>query len=348
MSDKQTAIADPAEKPTANAAKPAPSRPVRRGSVSGGLALILALIALVLSGYLWYTLSERQRLLGADIVGQIDGLARSTAQLQKNEAAVTQRLAGMQETQDALKSAIGKLSNDLGRNRRDWALSEAEQLLVIANERLQLARDVTLALAALRAADRHLQQLANPNLLPVRRTLARDIGRLEAANQVDIAGIALELNNLAARVDQLPITGETRARSAAPTPAAAPATSSGWRGVLHEIWADLSSLIRIRNDAAPTRPLLPPEQAYFLRENLRLMLFGAQLALLEHDPNLYQQNLKTAQGWLAQYFDREAPLVVKTRKDLSDMQQAAGKMDIPDISASLQALQRAIGARETQ
>lgn len=347
MSDKQTALADATNKP-ADPTPPAPARMSgRRGSVSGGLALILALIALALAGYLWYTLSERQGLLGTDVIGRMDALAQTTAQLQASNAAAAQQLAHLQETQDALRSAVTKLANDAGRAQRNWALSEAEQLLVIANERLQLARDVTLALAALRAADRHLQQVANPALLPVRRALARDIARLEAANQVDIPGIALALNTLAGRVDQLPLLSESHATKT-PIPPPAPTTPvKGWRAVLHEIWVDLSSLIRIRNDAAPAQPLLPAQETYFLRQNLRLMLFGAQLALLQHDTAVYRSDLATAQAWLEHYFDRDAPLVMKTQQDLAQMQQAADKMHVPDISGSLDALQRVVGARET-
>lgn len=316
-------------------------------SLSGGLALIFSLIALVLSGYLWYMLSERQGLLNTDVTGRLAQLDRGVNALEESRTLQEQRLNTLQETQDTLKAGFNKLAADVGRARREWVLAETEHLLLIANHRLQLGRDVDLALAALRAADRELKDLAQPNLLPVRRALAREIGALEAVENTDITGLALRLGDLADKVDRLPLIAQTQFKKATaneePVAAGQPRR---WDDFLHEMWRDFRSLIRIRDDVAVRRPLLPPEQHYFLRENFRLMLLGAQLALLERDEAMYQQNLRTALAWLKDYFDGDTQVVANAKQELEKMLATRVNVALPEISASLAELKKVAGPQE--
>src|SRR6266481_847396 len=188
------------------------SPPPRSGRVSGGLGLILSTLALVLTGYLWYTLIyERPELIQIDLPGTLADLEQTTGELKTTLDETEKQVGMLAETQNTLKAAVDKMQAELGRNQAHWMVSEAEQLLLIANRRLQLARDVNSALAALRAADRQLELLANPNLLPVRRQLAREISTLESIERTDVAGISLRLGTLADGVDQLPLAPDMRA-----------------------------------------------------------------------------------------------------------------------------------------
>ncbi len=344
------------DQPESNAAKKSgenlretargPAKKMAVISLSGGLALILSLIALVLSGYLWYMLSERQDLLGTDVTGQLAQLGREVNALEENRAAQEQRVTTLRETQDTLKAGFNKLAADVGRARREWVLAETEHLLLIANHRLQLGRDVDSALAALRAADRQLKDLAQPSLLPVRRMLARDIGALEAVDDADITGLALRLGDLADKVDRLPLIAQTQFKKAVADEAPATETARRWDDFLREMWRDLKSLIRIRDDVEVRRPLLPPEQHYFLRENLRLMLLGAQLALLERNETTYQQNLRAASAWLKDYFDADTQVVANARQELDKMLATRINVQLPDISASLAELRKVSAPQE--
>ena len=332
-----------------------PSGESRAGKVRGGLALIFATVALVATGYLWYTvLYENADLFTQDIVGALDRIDSDNADIQDKLAADEKDLKTLKETQDTMRTAIEKVNTDLTRNRIEWSLTEAEQLLVIANNRLQLARDTHSALAALRAADQQLQSLANPNLLPVRREIAREIAQLEPLDKTDISGITLRLATLADGVDRLPLepnmelpqgTGVKPAEKAGAAQVAAAET--GWRQTAHSLWQDLLSLVRIRDNLDAQRPLLPPQQQYFLRENLRLMLYGAQQALLQGNIPTYQQNLKSAQRLLKDYYDVRSQLVAAAQGELDKLQSTKIVADMPDISASLDMLRR-ISGRKTQ
>ena len=349
--DKKT-TADPANAPKRGKANSKPATgESRAGKVRGGLALIFAIVALVATGYLWYAvLYENADLFTQDIVGTLDRIDSDNADIQEKLAGDEKDLRTLKETQDTLRAAIEKVNTDLTRNRIEWSLTEAEQLLVVANNRLQLARDTHSALAALRAADQQLQSLANPSLLPVRREIAREIAQLEPLDKTDISGITLRLATLADGVDRLPLepnmelppsaapaekTGDTRVAAA----------ETGWRQTAHSLWQDLLSLVRIRDNLAAQRPLLPPQQQYFLRENLRLMLYGAQQALLQGNVPVYQQNLKSAQRLLKDYYDVRSQLVIATQGELDKLQSTKIVADMPDISASLDMLRR-IGGRK--
>jgi uroporphyrin-3 C-methyltransferase len=352
MTDEKNMPAEPSAAASRASAGPPFSGESRAGKVRGGLALIFATVALIATGYLWYTvLYENADLFTRDIVGTLDRIDSDNTDIQDKLAAAEKDLKTLKETQDTLRAAIEKVNTDLVHNRTEWSLTEAEQLLVIANNRLQLARDAHSALAALRAADQQLQSLANPGLLPVRREIAREIAQLEPLDKTDISGITLRLATLAEGVDRLPLEPNKELPPQPTEPPGEPGTAqvaaaeTGWRQSARSLWRDLLSLVRIRNDLQAQRVLLPPSQQYFLRENLRLMLYGAQQALLQGNVPVYQQNLKSAQRLLKDYYDVRSERVAAAQAELDKLQSTRIVAELPDISASLEMLRRASGRK---
>ena len=345
----------PEPAPTQRAAPKAGTRLAHASRFSGGLALLLAAIALIASAYLGYLLFyTRPELIETDIAGRLERFQSDSQELRDELDGLKQEVQTLREGQEAVKAALDKISTDLARNRTDWLLTESEQLLVTANHRLQMARDVRSALAALRAADQHLKLVVNPDMLPVRREIAREIGLLEELEKADINGLALRLGTLAEGVDRLPLALDVRwqkDKNAKPgaqdtPPADAPAPLSRWRAALDKLWKDLRGLVHLRTDVGAQKPLLPPEQRYFLRENLRLVLYGAQNGLLQGSIATYQQNVKAAARWVRDYFDTGAQPVAAALAELDKLQSAKLVAELPDISASLQTLRR-LGGRRT-
>lgn len=315
-------------------------RHIRTGRVSGGLALILSVLALLVTGYLWYALIyTRPELIHMNLPRALTDIESSSREMKTGLDEAHTQIDELRDTQNTLKTAVDKIQNDLGRNQAQWMLGEAEQLLTIANRRLQLARDVNSALAALRAADRQLDLLARPVFLPVRKEIAREIGVLESIERTDIDGISLRLATLADSVDQLPLAADLRktAEQKASTQIADANRDNG-----ASLWKDLLSLVHVRRYET-MRPPLPPEQQYYARENLRLMLYGAQHALLQGNAPTYQQNVKTATRWIADYFDRDAPAVATAQSELERLRAIPVMGELPDISASLEMLHKAAG-----
>ena len=341
--DTKQVVAKPAK-----AAKPKKSEKSAQkpsgGRVWGVLALLVSLVALGAVGYGGYIYYIKQDLFSTDVVAELNRLKSGSARNGEQQAefgksleSFEQRLNSVKEVQDTLASAINGLAEDLGRKRDDWALAETEQLLLIANYRLQLARDVETAVAALRAADGQLQKLADPSLLPIRKLIADEITALQRLDRADIPGIALRLGSMANTLEQLPLHVERRFATAAPVTGVA-TTESTSLDTLQQMWRDLLGLIRIRKTTNGQKPLLPPEQDYFLRENLRLMLYGAQLAMLQGDTGTYTQNLKSARRWIGDYFDTETQVVTNMQEELQALLDEKIVVELPDVSASLGAL----------
>lgn len=327
----------PAVKKRASRRTPAANKPIRTGRLAAGLALVLAIIAMLASGYVGWLVNSKRGL--TDAKGRLFQVEQETAQLQALSAQMNLQLGTLRETQETLKSGVQALHGEIGKGRRTWLITETENLLVIAQHRLAYARDARQALAALRVADRQLQQLGDPDYLPVRKLLESEILVLEGYERLDLSGMALRLGQISARVNTLTLAPD-------PKPRAEDTTTGGEQGFLREVWKDLRNLVSIRTTTDVRRPLLLPEQKYFLRENLRLMLYGAQVALLHGDFTIVELNTKAAHQWLRDYYDAGTPAVQSATAQLDAILKIRA-VDLPDISASLKAL-REITAKQAK
>ncbi len=350
------------------AAQPATGK---RGAWLGAIAL-MALAALGIAA--WQSYSSRQ-----DIDGLRQELAKRLAEVDTQSKAG--RIAGDQlrdATRDASvkigmleaklaesqsqQIALEALYQDLSRNRDEWAFAEIEQTLLVANQQLQLAGNVRVALIALQAADTRLQNMNRPQLLGLRKAISEDLARLKAAPFVDTAGLSVRIDTVIAAVDKLPLAAETRPVG---EPAAAPAGNTGatpnatapqtgsentWSRYWREVWTDLKQMVRVQRIDNTDVPLLAPTQAFFLRENLKLRLLTARMALLTRDQTTFRGDLKSAREWLARYFDARDKAVVSTAATLTTLQSADVSIELPDLSATLGALRSVsqTGARAKQ
>lgn len=300
-------------------------KPLRSGRFAAGLALVLAIVAVLASAYVGYLVNSKRGL--TDAKGRLFNVEQETTQLQELTQQMNQELSAQRDTQTMLKNSVQTLHEEIGKGRRAWLLAETANLLVIAQHRLAYARDPSQALEALRAADRQLQQLADPNYQPVRKLLEREINALETFRRLDLTGMAQRLGQLAGRVDSLPL---------APLPEE-PVVAEGENSFARDVWKDLRDLVRIRTTTDVRRPLLLPEHKYFLRENLRLMLYGAQVALLHGDIGTLELNARAAHKWLADYYDANNSAVRTANAELEAILKSR-PADLPDISASLNSL----------
>jgi uroporphyrin-3 C-methyltransferase len=321
---------------------PAAPRPQRRSRLAV-LALLLALSATALAAWQWYDARERFELFQQNVAtrfteaGALSRQAQTLAGQSRDDlrdvvARLGQLEARMVETQNQ-RLALESLYRDLSGSRDEWVLAEVEQALLIANQQLQLAGNVKAALIALETADARLARLDRPRLTALRRVISQDIGRLKSAPYVDVVGMALRLDSVMKAVDALPLAMEER-----PTPdnePVAPAGAGFWANLWHETMQDLHRLVRIRNAEKPEAPLLSPEQAFFLRENLKLRLLGARLALLTRDETSFKADLDAASDWLQRYYDSGSKPVAAALSTVKQLTQSDVNIEPPDISASL-------------
>lgn len=318
-------------------------------------ALLLAIAALAFATWQWFDhrgdLNElrqelARRLAESDARSResrmlADQVREATREAQVKLGVLEAKLAESQSQQIALES----LYQELSRNRDDWAFAEIEQSLLLASQQLQLAGNVKGALIALGNADARLQRMNRPQFTALRKALVRDMERLKAAPYVDTIGISVRIDSTIAAVDRLPLAMDTRPRAAVPVPAATPGESA-WTRFWREAWAELRSLIRVQRVDQPEAALITPDQSYFLRENLKLRLIGARLALLARDQESYKADLKAAREWLAKYYDPRDKSVVAAAATLRALHETELGIEVPDLSASLEALRNQRLVRE--
>lgn len=305
---------------------PSPSPPTRTrqpGRLAGGLALVFASIALLASGYMGYLINSKRGL--SDAKGRLVQVEQDTAELERLTRGMHDEVRTLRDTQTTLVDGLKAMQDDIGKGRRAWLLDETENLLIIAQNRLVYSRDAHLARLALQAADKQLAQLGDPDYQPVRKSIATGVTALEAFERLDLSGHAQRLGQLAGRVDQL---------AALPDAPSANSRARADRGVLREFWGDLKELIRVRSTADVPRPFLLPEQRYFVRENLRLMLYGAQIALLHGDGATFEQNTQAARNWLQTYFDTHDATVQTALAELDRALQARS-VNLPELGNTL-------------
>lgn len=331
------------------------ARRVAPGGRLARVALVLLVIVAALAAYGWVELRRdlrdlrgetAERLTAADsTLGQLrartSDLDNALRDAQAKVALLEARLAESQSQQAALEA----LYRDLSPSRDELALTEVEQVLALASQQLTLAGNVQAALAALQLADSKLARLGRPQFTPLRRALAADMERLKAVPYVDVAGISLKLDQTLAGIDALPLARDERLPQPAKTPPAA--DEPRWRRLARDAWDELRSLVRIEVSDRPAAPLLTPQQDYFLRENVRLRVLAARLALLSRDERAFKADLIAAKEWLDRYFDTRVKNVQAVSAMLAQLAGTPMAADVPDLARSLEAVRalRAAGER---
>ncbi|OGA17287.1 MAG: hypothetical protein A3I63_05755 [Betaproteobacteria bacterium RIFCSPLOWO2_02_FULL_66_14] len=341
------------DQPQDRAAKP-PGQ-ARRPGLLAGFALVLAFA--FAAGLWWETrgrISDTQQEL-AHRLRDIEADARSArAAARDSQEATRQALAKLSalearfaETQSQ-QLALDSLYQELSRNRDEWQLAEIEQVLAIAQQQLQLSGNVRAALLALQLAESRLARADRPQFLPLRRALARDIDRLRSVRVVDLPGMSLKLDALVAAVDTLPLAFDERAERDAPARAAGTgaAEPNPWARFGRELWNELRQLVIVRKVGVDEPPLLPPSQAYFVRENLKLRLLNARVDLLTRDEAGYREDLRVAERWIQRYFDARSKATQSMLAQLKQLSGASLSSEAPSISESLEAIRGFKSRRE--
>src|SRR5918992_484769 len=296
-------------------------------------ALLLLLIAVALAAGLatlfWVDARSRIGATQEELARRLPdieanaGDARSIAR-QSNEAVreahvkVAQLEARLAESQSQ-QLALEALYQELSRNRDEW----------------QLAEIVRAALLALQLAEARLAKADRPQFVPLRQALARDIERLKALPVLDVPGMSARIDSLVATVDSLPLAFEERSVATKEKP-----SSEGgfWSRLGSEVWSELRQLVIVRRVGSSEPPLLPPPQAYFLRENLRLRLLNARLSLLSRDEAGYREDLRAAQAWIGRYFDVRAKQAADALAQLKQLSASSISFEMPTISESVEAV----------
>ncbi|ATH79478.1 hypothetical protein CLM76_06225 [Vreelandella venusta] len=315
--------------------------------------VILALALGIVAWQGWQRLdSQQQRIDELAQQAQDSATQASVSDLEARfESGEAERSQALDSTMDELRSeldsyrsdvnstldeVLAQLSQEQETDERDWLHAEAAYLLRLANQRLQLEGDVDGAAALLRTADARLVDADNPALTSVRREIASELAALDAVPRVDRTGIYLALNAQQERISGLRLSQEIEER-AVNSGIEQPPTGTFQRQ-LARFGEELKDLVVIRHHDEALETLITPEQESYLRQSLRLVLEQSQLALLQEEQELYEASLDKALELLNGYYATEREETQSVIARLQELKQVQVKPELPDISASQQAL----------
>lgn len=359
--------------PVAAGAAAAPALP-RLWRVGFGATAVIALAALALSwsgGQRLETseseLVKRQQEAAA-VAAEARALARQAEALTRDSAAKLALLETRVAETSLQRTQLEELIQALARSRDENLLADVEAAVRVAMQQSAITGSAEPLANALRQADERLARYPQPRIERVRRAIVQDLERLRAAGQVDLPSLTIRVDEVVRQIDDLPLVAGidrrgARREPAAAAPAAAPAASapgeaasapaSAWprwiddgaRLLLGQVWSEVRDLVRVTRVNDPDALLLAPEQAFFVRENLKLRLLNARLALLSRQFDVAQADLREAQQALERYFDRGSRRVAVVVDLLRQTAAQARQVNLPRPDATLAALATAAAGR---
>jgi uroporphyrin-3 C-methyltransferase/uroporphyrinogen III methyltransferase/synthase len=333
----------------------------------------VVVLALLLAAQWWYSHRQlsslrkevAQRLHNSDSSSaETRVLVKTVQEGMKELQGKVSILEGKQLEAQSQQLALEQLYQDLSKNRDDWVLAEIEQVLSTASQQLQLAGNVQGALIALQNADSRLAHSDAPQFVSIRRAIAKDLDRLRSLPNVDLTGIAMRLDSVVAQVDTMPLLSDERPAQPAPPPkstrraqqttdgtannVAAATGSAGsdwlaivgetWNRLTAEMWGEVRQLVQIRNVESPEALLLSPTEAFYARENMKLRLLNARLALLSRNESAFRSDLQVAQDAIVKYFDTRARPTQTVQAQLRQVQASNLTIEMPNLAESLNAV----------
>ncbi|MDO9283784.1 MAG: uroporphyrinogen-III C-methyltransferase [Aquabacterium sp.] len=267
------------------------------------------------------------------------------------------------------RSQLEELIQQLSRSRDENVLADVDAAIRVAVQQSAITGSAEPLAAALRQSEERLARMNQPRIERVRRALSRDLDRVRAVAVTDIASLTIKLDEAVRSVDELPLLAQPERKPAlaarpgaraASVPASAASAASppglsvgAWLSWLQaqgawigdRVWGEVKSLVRVTRIDNPEAMLVAPEQAWFLRENLKLRLLNARLALLSRQFDTAQSDLRDAQSSLDRYFDRSARRVVVTADLVRQVAGQARQISLPRPDETLAALAAAQAGR---
>ncbi|WP_236580447.1 uroporphyrinogen-III C-methyltransferase [Rubrivivax sp. A210] len=326
--------------------------------IAAGAALLAALAAAAL--VLAWNTQQRVKSLEAELVRRQQDSGNQAAEarvLAKQAEGTSREIAAKQALLEARvaetslqRTQIEELIQSLARSRDENVLADIDAALRVALQQTAITGSAEPLVLTLKQADERLARFNQPRLERVRRAVAQDLDRARTAGVTDITVLTIRLDEAIRLVDDLPLQSSPERRAAAEAPAATPpaAPASGaswslalpaqWRDFGAVLWREVKGLVRVTRIEHPEAMLVAPEQAWFLRENLKLRLLNARLALLSRQFDTAQSDLRDAQAALDRYFERGARRVVLASETVRQVAAQARLVAVPRPDATLAAI----------
>lgn len=347
------------------------------------LALLGAAVLLCVA-LAWQSLS-RQQSLEQELVRRQEAsqaqatearlAAKQSADLVRDTAAKVSLLEARLAEVALQRGQLEELIQSMSRSRDENVVGDIEAAIRVALQQTQITGSAEPLVATLKQADERLLRYKQPRMEGVRRAVARDLDRVRAVAVVDVSTLTIKLDEVVRMADELPLMSggdvavrpreERQSDSAAKQreralklqreEAAAAADGklalwwwqareqlSSWTGL---VWGEARTLLRVTRIEHPEAALISPDQSFFLRENLKLRLLNARLALLSRQFDTAQADLRDCQEMLNRYFDMRSRKVAGVAELLRQVAGQARQVSVPRPDDTLAALTAAAAGR---
>lgn len=256
-------------------------------------------------------------------------------QLEKEQNAYTQQI-------NALQHQVQRLGASPTAEPTAWLFSDADFLLNNALRKMVLDNDIDTAKSMLIEADNVLSQVSDPKALAIRNAIKADLNTLESVNEVDQNGLMQRLTELANLVDDMPMlsNGETVELESGEVSD----SLDDWQKNLEKnANSFLNHFIRISSkDTNNDKAFVAPNQEIYLRENIRLRLQIAILAVPRQQNELYKQSLEAVSSWVRSYFDGNNANVKRFLQEIDGLMERSIYVDAPNRLQSLTLIEQAL------
>ena len=270
------------------------------------------------------------------------------AQLESANKATQNKIAQVEELINAkshelvgLQSQINKVSAQANAQQpTDWLFSEADFLLNNALRKLVLDNDVDTAVSLLKLADETLAKVNNSQSAAIRSAINQDLKQLLSVAGVDQNAVMQKLSQLANTIDELPVLDVNFGDDQNATKLSD--SLSDWaENAEKSATSFLNHFIRISpKHGADRKELLAPNQDIYLRENIRLRLQLAIMAVPRQQNELYKQSLEAVASWIRSYFDTNAEVTQSFLKSVDELSELSIYVDVPSQLQSLSMLDK--------
>ena len=364
-------------------APPPPPTPVLPAWLPWLLALLGAavLLGVVLA---WQSLS-RQQSLEQELVRRQEAsqaqvtearlAAKQSGELVRDTAAKVSLLEARLAEVALQRGQLEELIQSMSRSRDENVIGDIEAAIRVALQQTQITGSAEPLVATLKQADERLLRYKQPRMEGVRRAVARDLERVKAVAVVDVSTLTIKLDEVVRMADELPLISggdasvspreERRAEAAArereralrlqreqAVAAAEGRLSLWWWQATQQLsswtgaaWSEARTLLRVTRIAHPEAALASPDQSFFLRENLKLRLLNARLALLSRQFDTAQSDLRDCQDMLNRYFDTRSRKVTSVAELLRQVAGQSRQVSMPRPDDTLAALTAAAAGR---
>ena len=344
------------------------------------MTVVVSVAALAFSYLTWQSFSGLRAAVGQRMQSaeaEVAPLRELSSETAGRLNALQSRLSGAEQRISELnlqRTQLEELMLSVSRSRDETLVQDLGSALRFAVQQAQLMGNPQPLIAALQVGIERIEAAANPRLAGVRDAMKNDLDVMQTETNTDVslvvrdlARLTRDVNKIAMR-DTAPPTDRTVTSdadtSAAPSPAIGLATdpasttvapslldqavtsvSTVWHSLSQAFVAQASQLVRVRAVAPTDELMLSPENAWVLRENLKLRLLSARLAVLSGQKQTALADISAVLQGIALYADPAAPSVVGLVGDLQQLQTTIAALHVPIPQSTLAALASAASAR---